>query len=237
MGWSPLHLTGINSQKNERIPFHWNTVGFHQVIQSRHIYILYFKYVYVKQKKQWKPHGISTYKLQTLITANCTTARPRINLLWWIVPLTYCGTTFPIGHAWLIRLLGRWYDLGHSPSTPKVVFKNQQRLGTCGRSPWATFRLRLFQPGPRHVPSVPLTALFSDKISKFGSGTNGGKSLSRGLQARLIPMIWKHVTKSGLSPFQVVVWWYIPTGPLSPEGWLGMFGVMIALGDSSPWSW
>ena len=49
-------------------------------------YILYVKYVCVKHKKkvhkeQWKPHGISTYKLQTLITANSKTARPRLNLL------------------------------------------------------------------------------------------------------------------------------------------------------------
>ena len=85
-------------------------------------YILYVKYVCVKHKnkvpkEQWKPHGISTYKLQTLITANSKTARPRLNWLWQILPLTYCGTAFPIGHAWLIRLLGRWYDLGHWPST------------------------------------------------------------------------------------------------------------------------
>ena len=49
-------------------------------------YILYVKYVYVKHKKkvskkQWKPHGISMYKLQTLITANSKTARPRLNWL------------------------------------------------------------------------------------------------------------------------------------------------------------
>ena len=84
-------------------------------------YILYVQYVCVKHKKkvpkeQWKRHGISTYKLQMLITANSKTARPRLNWLGQILPLTYCGTAFPIGHAWLIRLLGRWYDLGHWPS-------------------------------------------------------------------------------------------------------------------------
>ena len=67
-------------------------------------------------KEHWNPHGIPTNKLQTLITTTCTTARPRLNLLWWIVPLFYCGTVSPIGHAWLIRLLVRWYDLSHWPS-------------------------------------------------------------------------------------------------------------------------
>ena len=37
------------------------------------------------------------------------------------MPLPYCGTAFPKGHTWLIRLLGRWYDLGHWPSTPMTV--------------------------------------------------------------------------------------------------------------------
>ena len=85
-------------------------------------------------KEQWKPHGISTYKLQTLITANSKTARPRLNWLWQILPLTYCGTAFPIGHAWLIRLLGRWYDLGHWPSSKLLEPVNVFRKGNRGCS-------------------------------------------------------------------------------------------------------